>query len=735
MFQSEIKIGRLSLPVLAAFLLASCRGIDKPLKYFGDSELNYYKDVATQVDFPVLAEECESDALSYEPPRRIRHPRKDDLWDLKLQDVIHLAMSNSHILRTRGQFLSSTNPLLTNPNQISSVYDPAIQESEVLFGVRGVEAALSDFDTRFTTTMLWGRNELAQNNRVLSGGIPPGGSLTDETGVFTSRLEKNFATGGIFAVNHNWNYSGNNVPTRQFQSVFSGLLQVEYRQPLLAGAGVEYSRIAGPVGRGLQGVTGVNQGVLIARINNDITIADFEAGVRNLLKDVEDTYWDLVLAYRIYDIEVSSRNKTLEIWRGVKAKLVGDQAGIADEAQTRDNYFENRARAENALADIYQIESQLRRLMRLPVNDGRVIRPIEEAVKSEFMPDWQVSLAESLTRRVELRRQKWNIKSFEFQLKAAKSLIRPRLDFVSNYQRNAFGDKLISSTDNDGVTPQGFHNAYETLTQGRQTGWNLGFELSMPLGQREAHAQVRNIELKLAKARSVLSEQEHEISHELANAFQQLDRTYTTAQTNLNRQLAAKKRVDAFVARTKIAKNQVIDPVLRAQISYAQAQIAHYRSLIDYNKAITEVNYRKGTLLDHDSVFLSERDWEPEAYNLALRRARSRSHAYDSKLLHTEPSEFVSWGYSPVETEAGADGYETPDPAGLEILEPIGPNTDVLPVPNENRPLQPVPDDGTAARGPFDGIDEAASPFRREASQPAINDAAPLFDEFAPFDR
>ncbi|MBT6495502.1 MAG: TolC family protein, partial [Planctomycetaceae bacterium] len=257
---------RLFLPVLAAFLLASCRGIDKPLKYFGDSELNYYKDVATQVDFPVLAEECESDALTYEPPRRIRHPRKDDLWDLTLQDVIHLAMSNSHILRTRGQFLSSTNPLLTNPNQISSVYDPAIQESEVLFGVRGVEAALSDFDTRFTTTMLWGRDELAQNNRILSGGIPPGGSLTEESGNFTSRLEKNFATGGIFAVNHNWNYSGNNVPTRQFQSVFTGLLQVEYRQPLLAGAGVEYSRIAGHPGRNLQGVTGVNQGVLIARI-------------------------------------------------------------------------------------------------------------------------------------------------------------------------------------------------------------------------------------------------------------------------------------------------------------------------------------------------------------------------------------------------------------------------------------------------------------------------------------
>jgi outer membrane protein TolC len=732
-----MKIRRLLLPVLAAFLLASCRGVEKPLKYFGDSELNYYKDVATQVDFPVLAEECESEPLSYEPPRRIRHPRKDELWDLGLQEVIHLAMSNSHILRTRGQFLSNTNPLLTNPNQISSVYDPAIQESEVLFGVRGVEAALSDFDARFTTTMLWGRNELVQNNRVLSGGIPVGGSLVEESGVFTSRLEKNFATGGIFAVNHNWNYSGNNVPTRQFQSVYTGLLQVEFRQPLLAAAGVEYSRIAGHPGRNLQGVTGVSQGVLIARINNDISIADFEAGVRNLLKDVEDTYWDLVLAYRVYDIEVSSRNKTLEIWRKVKANFDQNRASAADEAQTRDNYFENRARTENALADLYQIESQLRRLMRLPVNDGRVIRPIEDVAKAEFMPDWQVSLAEALTRRVELRRQKWSIKSLEFQLKAAKSLVRPRFDFVSNYQRNAFGDKLISSSDTDGVTPQGFHSAYETLTQGNQTGWNLGFELSMPLGQREAHAQVRNIELRLAKARSVLSEQEHEISHELANAFQQLDRTYTLAQTNLNRQVAAKKRVDAFIAvfeATKQGQSSVIDPVLRAQISYAQAQIAHYRSLIDYNKAITEINYRKGTLLDHDRVFLSERDWEPEAYKLALRRARSRSFAYDSKLLHTEPAEFVSWGYSPLGEAGDVEGNEVPDPAGMQMLEPIGPETNLSPTPDANWSPQLGPNDGTVAPQPFDNA-ATVSPFREEARQPAVIDAAPLLDVFEPFDR
>ena len=38
---------------------------------------------------------------------------------------------------------------------------------------------------------------------------------------------------------------------------------------------------------------GVYQGVLIARTNTDISIADFEIAVRSLISDVENAYWDL----------------------------------------------------------------------------------------------------------------------------------------------------------------------------------------------------------------------------------------------------------------------------------------------------------------------------------------------------------------------------------------------------------------------------------------------------------
>ena len=53
---------------------------------------------------------------------------------------------------------------------------------------------------------------------------------------------------------------------------------------------------------------GVNQGVVLARLNTDIALADFEASVRNLVSDVEVAYWELYFAYRNLDAALAGRD-------------------------------------------------------------------------------------------------------------------------------------------------------------------------------------------------------------------------------------------------------------------------------------------------------------------------------------------------------------------------------------------------------------------------------------------
>ena len=709
----------LSLFLAGSFLIPGCAGPDREPFYLGDPELGYYEDVATRIEHPVVTQPTPDVVAGSAQPRTLSDNNHDEVWEMPLAEAIHLALKNNRIVRTRGEFLSPGTQLYNNPDAVTSVYDPAIRESGVLFGGRGVESALAAFDTQLTTRMIWNENKQVQNSLFALNGLGPGTVLDQDGAQFTTSLSKQFAYGATAQFAHNWNYDANNLPGRLFQSAYTGNVQFQYRQPLLAGAGTEYTRTAGPVGDNVQGLFGVNQGVVIARINTDITLVDFEASVRNMVKDVEDLYWDLYLAYRVFDSEVIARNSALRTWLETKSKFdIGAQGGkAADEAQAREAYFDARSRVEDALGGarsrngtegLYALELRLRRICGLPVNDGRVIRPSDEPVTAEFFPDWHMALAEGLTRREELRRQKWNIKSFELQHAAACNLANPRLDFVSSYQINGFGDSLINDDGAAGENGAEFNSAYRSLARYNQTGYSAGFEFSMPLGLRNANAQVRNLELRLTKAREVLAQQEHEVSHELANTFQTISWRYVTAQTNFNRRRAAERQLRAIEAEVEAgAEGATLDLLLRAQSRLAQTEIAYFQSITEYNKALAELHYRKGTLLEHNNIHLAEGTWSPEAYRDALRSAWARSAAFDAAAidpLMTEPEPFVS--SQPV----GAPQLYEPGPIGAPLtpatpsptpaaVPPNGMMRDIPPPPEdtpEEAPLPPSNDDPTA---------------------------------------
>jgi len=620
---------------LAGSALVGCRGAND-VHYLGQADLQHYRNSALAIEYPNVSDELTQEVIYSQRPRTVKDREHDEAWDMSLLEALHTALANNKMIRTLG----TQAQLLANPTTAPSVYDPALRSTGFLFGNRGVEAALADFDAQFSTSMIWGRDE-----QVVNSLATPGFVNTRETGVFTSQISKLFATGGSFNVAHNWNYLGSNTPGLLFPSAYTGIAQATFTQPLWAGGGVEYTRIAAPARAGLGGVTGVSQGVSIARINEDISLADFENSVINMAKDVEDLYWDLYLAYRQYDADAKNRDSAYETWRRVRAFMEAgaEGGGAGEEAQARENYFDVRARMETSLSNIFTIENQLRKLLGLPVNDGRVIRPSDDPVRAEYVVNWETSLAESLNKRVELRRQKWQIKSLELQVLAARNVCNPTLNFVSDYHINGFGDKLLSQQSADGITAAGYNSAYSTMTRGDLTGWTMGLQVAVPVGLRAARAQLHNTELQLTKARAALAAQELDISHDLADAMQKIDVAFMTARTNFDRRVASELRVSTEEAKLAVSvQGASVDLVLRAQASKAASEIAYFTSLVNYNKAIADLNLRRGTLLEVDSVSLLEEAWTDEAQDFALRRAWARSFAKPNEHLDTQPEEFAS---------------------------------------------------------------------------------------------
>ena len=682
--------------IVMTVLLAALPGCQPQQPFYFknvDGDLAHYKGMATDIEFPDVDSERLGD-VDAQQPFSLSNRDPKEIWDLTLEEAMEIALRNNRVMRNiGGQIQGPPDFLLRNPELAPTIYDPALVESDPR---SGVEAALSAFDTQLSSSLTWERIDSPQNQSPAYAAFFPNVRV-DDLGTFQARLSKVAATGTQFALTHNVAYDLSNQPSRAYPSDWNVNLVAELRQPLAQGYGVQFNRIAGP------GATPGNfNGVMLARIRTDVALADFEAAVRNLVSDVEVAYWELYFQYRSLDAVIAGRDSALQTWRRIYTLYqIGGKGGEAEkEAQTREQYYLFRSTAEQSLNALYAAEAKLRYLLGLAATDGRLIRPENEPTTAKVVFDWYGVLNEGLARSVELREQKWIVKSRELELIASKNFLFPKLDFVAQYRWLGLGNNLLPMAGGTGgdYTLVG-SNAYENMTGGDFQEWQAGFQLDLPIGFRREMAGVRNAQLALARERAKLQEGELELSHQLAYAIRDLDAFYVLSQTDFNRRIAAQRQVEAVAAAYE-TDTITLDVLLKAQQQLAQAESDYFRALVDYNKTISQVHFRKGSLLEYNGVYLAEGPWPGKAYFDANRRARAREASAYFDYGFTQPR-VVSRG--PIEQQIGAgmpvdgDGFEMmptpePTPAKPELVptpeaEPIGP--DVGPI----EPAPPLPTD------------------------------------------
>lgn len=540
------------------------------------------------------------------PGRRLTPPTLEDRWPISLAEAVRMGVENNSVIRQNAQFMSPSNPLMQGPDSVPSVFDPGIQNAGVLFGSRGVDAALSDFDPRLTSSLKWNRSENAQNSLLLP---PPGNVLTSEGAQYQSRFDQQLLSGGVFGVYNTWNYALTNQPAQLFASTYTGQLGFDFRQPLWAGSGREFTAIAGPLDQRARGFSYVNQGIVIAHINKRLSEIDLQENLQNLVREIGDLYWDLYQNYQDYDSETRASKIAKELWDRAQGRTNIDP-GI-EEAQAEDAYYESKAREELALSNLFMTEARLRRLIGLSLDDPRMIFPSDEPREDEVSLSRATCLYEALVNRIELSRQKLNVQSLELQLIAARKLVAPKLDFVAGYGLNGFGDKLIARNTSDSQnTNQGFNSATAAMFSGKETSWDFGFQYQLPLWLRQEKAQVRQLELRIAKGRAALAMQEDEIAHELNTVLMTIQRSHSMSKLTRRRLKAARRRVIAAESDYE-AGNKSNDVALRAISSLTLAQAAYSKSISEYNKSLRDLLFRTGRILPADGISILGTDGLP----------------------------------------------------------------------------------------------------------------------------
>lgn len=647
---------------LVGATLAGCQPQQpKFLRPRGNAQAQYISE-QTKIEYPDECVPSLDDATKSLAPLTLDNPDPKEEWLLTLDEVRQMALENSKVLRQlSGVNFSSAGVngaptlLLTSPGATATVWDPALVESNP---TAGVQAALSAFDAIWSSTVSWQQADVANNYN--SSYMQSVGTRTDG-GVFQTTLSKTVATGGSVYASAGAGYDWSNASSRLWESDWTSYVEAGFTQPLFRGAGVEYNRIAGP-----NGTMGNSNGVVIARINTDVALVDFEMAVRSTLQDIEETYWNLYYAYRNLSAAGAGYEAALQSWRMVNAQsAVGHPQGSAQNlAQAEKNYQTFKVSVKEAQSNLYKNEQLLRYMIGIAPTDGRLIKPVDEPTVARVRYVWEEIVAEGLARAPELRRQKWTVKKRELELIAQRNYLKPQIDLEGLYRFHGLGHDFIDSSNSQS-------NALGSLTSGDYQNWGIGVKSSIAIGFRREMAAVRNAELALARERAILQEQELELVHNLSDLYRDVDRTYRLIEDYLAVLRAARKQVRALNASFEGGKTTLYE-VLQSQQQLASAETDYYRMVVDYNLSIVNLNFRKGSLLEYNGITLAEGPWANKAYFDAWRRARERDAGRYVNYGFTSP-QVVSRGLYPqiqgTDSTVPAPNFGTPNGEIVPVAE------------------------------------------------------------------
>jgi outer membrane protein TolC len=552
--------------------------------------------------------------------------------------------------------------------------DPAIAAAEV-------ERSLSKFDARWITTMQWQKVDQPTAAQFLSF------QNARDAAAFSSTLAKPLPTGGVAGITFSTDYSKFSQTAQQQLGNFvnpnyTPRLQFTFEQPLWRLFGVEINQLAPSHAgslllQGLQPTGGVGtEGILISRLRLDQNKANFDLQVNYMLVNVEAAYWNLYAAYYNLYAQEEGLRQAFEGYRfiAIRVKLGTDPPQRLNQIQAQFHRFQRQVL--QARGQVLESERQLRGLLGLRSDDGTRIVPIDEPNVAQYKPDFHEAATDAVANRPELMLARQDLKFRQLDLMLQKNLRRPDLRGFAQYDIAGLGTRLDGRTEDfdpaTGVFTPG--NAFGSFIDNRFNSWTLGLRMDMPLGFRDANALVRQAQLNMTKSYVQLRDTELKAIEYLALQYRRVIQTH--------REIAPvrgeREQLQEYLVRIReVIRIGNWDPrffldYLTVQQQLAGAIAAESQAVANYNIALAQFEFAKGTIQQYNSVTVGEGPLPPWVSKRAADHIRERTEA--ALKLREQP----------------------PPPAGPAVgghpVGPAGGTASVLHLPPFAEPREPLPD-------------------------------------------
>jgi len=479
---------------------------------------------------------------------------------LTLREIVQRAVANNMDVRVAG-------------------YQPAIDETRVT-------EAQARFDPTFFTNLTY------QDQTVLSPStnnvnLQPGDAIIFRGWTGDVGVRQDLETGGKLEVKYSTALTQRSPgsvglgQTIQPNPFWTSELALQLTQPLLRDFGYQLNQAR----------------ISIARNNQAISLLDFRDSLEKTLRDIEDSYWQLVQAEGEVSIADQLLSETLTT-ADLLIKRKGQDVTRVQISQTNSFVETRRAALIRARSRVRDFSDQLKGLMNdptLPVSSATVVLPATVPLEEQIRMNLEDLISTGLENRFELGQQLLRMDSANIATKVAKNNLLPQLNLVGSVGVEGLDANWPSALDN--------------MDTGDHISWSAGLQFELPFGNRAARAIWKRTLLQrqqaVAQYQALIDKTSLEIKQSLRDVETSWEEMYATRMARF----AASDALRAIQQREEGGEAltySFVDLKLTTQQRLAEAATAEVTSISNYNRALSRLEFVKGTLLRYNNVVMEE---------------------------------------------------------------------------------------------------------------------------------
>ena len=485
--------------------------------------------------------------------------------------------------------------------------DIVIERENANVADAGIERAQGAYDPVLRGEARY-RDSVVPTTSLLSG-APEGELAPHFRGVTSSAsLTQLLSNGATLSFSTATGFEQTNNFLTLISPAWTTQIGVEARLPLMQNRAIDPARRA----------------IRVAQVGKERTTLSLRRTLLETVNAVEQAYWTLVAAQR--DVEIKQQNVSLAEQQrtDVQARIDGKTVPEADIAQPTaeigrrkgDLYAaeEARARAERALK-LLMLENENDPLWGTDMRavDAPDVTTAGTTGAGQTAADLQAALKDAAEYRPELADVTARLKLQDIDIEAATDRLKPQLDLVASYTaRGLSGSKhdatvpfagipVVFNEDFDGGPFTSLHN----LARMRFPDASVGVQVSIPLGNRAARADVATAQSVRRQTLTLRDREAQRIAVEVRNAITGLQTASQRLEAARGSREAAEVQLQAEQDRFEAGLTTTF-LVLTRQNDLAAARVTETTALTAYRRGLAELARARGTLLRDRSITIDE---------------------------------------------------------------------------------------------------------------------------------